>query len=130
MTINRQAKREAKQLFRFCVMNGLLDESRARQVAQRVAAAGYRDCPAILAQFVRLVRLDCTRHTASVESAAPLPLALKSATQAELTHLYGPGLTTNFVERPSLIGGMRIQVGSDVYDGSVRGVLAALEKSF
>jgi F0F1-type ATP synthase delta subunit len=29
-----------------------------------------------------------------------------------------------------LIGGVRIQVGSDVYDGSVRAGLAALEKSF
>jgi F0F1-type ATP synthase delta subunit len=29
-----------------------------------------------------------------------------------------------------LIGGMRIQVGSDVYDGSVLARLAALEKSF
>jgi F0F1-type ATP synthase delta subunit len=29
-----------------------------------------------------------------------------------------------------LIGGMRIQVGCDVYDGSVRAALDALEKSF
>jgi len=29
-----------------------------------------------------------------------------------------------------LIGGMRIRIGSDVYDGSVRGALAALERSF
>jgi F0F1-type ATP synthase delta subunit len=28
-----------------------------------------------------------------------------------------------------LIGGMRIQVGSDVFDGSVRAGLSALEKS-
>jgi F-type H+-transporting ATPase subunit delta len=47
-----------------------------------------------------------------------------------LTHRYGPGLTTAFAERPELIGGMRIQVGCDVYDGSVRAGLEALEKSF
>jgi F0F1-type ATP synthase delta subunit len=29
-----------------------------------------------------------------------------------------------------LIGGLRIQVGSDVYDGSVRARLASLEQSF
>jgi F-type H+-transporting ATPase subunit delta len=43
---------------------------------------------------------------------------------------YGPGLTTSFVENPELIGGMRIQVGCDVYDGSVRARLEALAKSF
>jgi F-type H+-transporting ATPase subunit delta len=39
-------------------------------------------------------------------------------------------LTTAFTQRPELIGGMRIQVGCDVYDGSVRAGLEALEKGF
>jgi F-type H+-transporting ATPase subunit delta len=32
-----------------------------------------------------------------------------------------------FIVTPALLGGMRIKVGSDVYDGSVRARLAALE---
>jgi F-type H+-transporting ATPase subunit delta len=36
-------------------------------------------------------------------------------------------LDTAFAENPELIGGMRIQIGSDVYDGSVRARLKALE---
>jgi len=50
--------------------------------------------------------------------------------EAGLKRRYGPGLTAVFAHRPALIGGMRIQVGSDVYDGSVRAGLAALEQSF
>jgi F-type H+-transporting ATPase subunit delta len=50
--------------------------------------------------------------------------------EAGLAHRYGPGLTTAFANRPALLGGMRIQVGSDVYDGSVLARLAALEKRF
>ena len=130
MTINRQAKREATQLFRFCRRDGLADESRVREVVHRLIASGYRESPAILAHFVRLVRLDREQHTAKVDSAIPLPSDLRAATEASLSRLYGPGLITSFSERPSLIGGMRIQVGSDVYDGSVLGRLAALEKSF
>ena len=34
MKSNKQAKREAKQLFRFCLVNGLLDENRVRQVVR------------------------------------------------------------------------------------------------
>ena len=77
------------------------------------------------------MRLDRAQHTAKVESATPLSAELQAATRGQSdARLYGPGLTTFFSDRPSLIGGMRIQVGSDVYDGSVQAGLAALEKSF
>jgi F-type H+-transporting ATPase subunit delta len=130
MRIHKQAKREARQLFRYCLVNGLLDANRVRDVVQHVVAAGHRDCPAILSHFKRLVKLDLARHTATVESAAPLPADLQAAIDAGLTRRYGPGLSTAFAHHPALIGGMRIQVGSDVYDGSVRAGLAALEKRF
>ena len=130
MKITKQQKREAKQLYRVCLVNGLLDESRVRQVVQAVIAAGERDSQPILAHFLRLVKLDYAEHTAIIESATPLPADLQTIVQSELTQRYGPGLTTAFVERPELIGGMRIQVGCDVYDGSVPAGLAALEKSF
>ena len=130
MKITRQEKREAKQLYRLCLVKGLLDENRVRQVVQRVLSTGERDGPPILAHFLRLVKLDCARHTATIESATPLPADLQTMVQTGLTHRYGPGLTASFAQRPDLIGGMRIQVGCDVYDGSVRAGLEALEKGF
>ena len=130
MKINKQAKREAKQLFRLCLVHGVLDENRVRHVVQRVVAGGHRHHRAILSHFERLVKLDRARHTATIESATLLPADLQSAIEAGLMRRYGPGLTTAFAQRPALIGGMRIQVGSDVYDGSVRAGLAALEQSF
>ena len=39
---------------------------------------------------------------------------------------YGPELSTSFREDPSLIGGMRYEY--DMYDGSVKAGLAALDK--
>jgi len=130
MKITKKAKRQAKQLYRFCLLNGLLDENRARQVVQRVAAMGERDCLPILSHFLRLVKLDCAQHTATVESATLLPADLQGIVQTELAHRYGLGLIAAFVQRPELIGGMRIQVGCDVYDGSVRAGLEALKRSF
>lgn len=130
MKITKHAKREAKQLYHLCLMDGFLDESRVRRVVQRVIATGGRNCPSILAHFLRLVKLDVARHTATIESATPLPADLQTFVQAGLTHRYGPGLSTTFAQRPELIGGMRIQVGCDVYDGSVRAGLEALQKSF
>jgi F-type H+-transporting ATPase subunit delta len=130
MKTSRQAKRDAKQLYRFCLVKGLLDESRVRHVVQSILATGDRDGPPILAHFLRWVKLDRAQHTATIESATPLPADLQTKVQAGLAHRYGPGLTTTFTQRPELIGGMRIQVGCDVYDGSVRAGLEALEKGF
>ena len=130
MKATKQTRREAKQLFRLCLVNGLIEEKRARQVVQQIVAAKPRGYLATLSYFQRLVELDCARHTAKVESALALPADLQASVQAGLARVYGPGLTASFAENPALIGGMRIRVGSDVYDGSVQGRLAALEQSF
>ena len=130
MKSNKQLKREAKQLFRRCFVHGVLDENRARHTAQLVVAARYRRRLTVLAHFLRLVKLECARHTANVESAALLPADLQAVIEASLKSRYGAGLTTTFTQRPTLIGGVRIQVASDVYDGSVLAGLSALEKSF
>ncbi len=130
MKTTRQIKREAKRLFRFCLVNGLLDEARTRQVVQRIIDAERRGGLALLSHFQRLVKLDSARHTAKVESAIPLPEDLRARVQAGLARTYGPGISASFAYNPGLIGGMRIKVGSDVYDGSVRARLAELEKDF
>src|SRR5258705_11343026 len=110
MKISKQARRGAKQLFRSCVMDGLLDENRVRQVVQRVLEAKPRGYLAILSHFQRLVKLDVERRTAKVESAVPLPPELQSGVQAGLTRLYGRGLNISFTQNPALIGALRIKI--------------------
>jgi F-type H+-transporting ATPase subunit delta len=130
MKTTKQAKREATRLFRLCLVNGSLDEGRVRQVVQRAMEGKRRGYFTLLSYFHRLVRLDRARHTADVESAVPLPADLQASVQADLQSVYGRGINILFAHRPALIGGMRIKVGSDVYDRSVRSRLAALERSF
>ena len=100
MRANKQTRREAKQLFRLCLVNGLLDENRARQVVQQIVDAKPRGYLATLSQFRRLVKLDYAQHTAKVESAMPLPSDLQASVQMSLANVYGPGLTTSFVDDP------------------------------
>lgn len=130
MKANRQVRREATQLFRDCLVNGLLDENRVRMVVRQLIDSKPRDYLATLDVFRRLVELDAAQHMAKVESAVPLSPDLQTRVRTDLTRVYGPGLNTSFTENRTLIGGMRIQVGSDVYDGSVLGRLTALEQSF
>ena len=130
MRTNKQVRREAKQLFRLCLVNGSPDEGRVRQVVQRILQSKRRGCLSLATYFRRWVKLDRSRHTAEVESATPLATDLQARVLSGLERLYGSKINTSFAHRPTLIGGMRIKVGSDVYDGSLKGALAALEKNF
>jgi F-type H+-transporting ATPase subunit delta len=107
-------------------VDGRLDDGRVRLVVDRAIHAGRRGTIAILSHFERLVRLERQRHTAQVVSAAPLPDDLRADVSARIERLYGGDIETSFSDDPSLIGGMRLTVGSDVYDGSVRARLAAI----
>ena len=126
----KQLKSDAKHLYRLCVVDGYLDENRVRQVVRRVLESRRRGSLALLSHFRRLVRLDCARHTARVESATPLQADLQMSLSEDLERVYGPKLRISFANNPGLIGGMRIKVGSDVYDSSVKARLAALERAF
>jgi len=130
MKISKRARRDAKQLFRSCVLNGLLDDGRVRQMVQQIIAQKPRGYLAILTHFQRLVKLDVARRTARIESVIQLPENLSTAIQANLARRYGPGLAVSFAQKQDLIGGLRVQVGSDVYDGSIRARLAELADRF
>ena len=110
--------------------DGKLDERRAHQVVQCILQSKHRGYIAVLGQFKRLVKIQLAKQTARVESAVHLPPDLLLRIQAGLENTYGRELTTTFAENPSLIGGLRIRAGDDIYDGSVQSSLAALKASF
>jgi F-type H+-transporting ATPase subunit delta len=130
MKISKQARREAKELFRSCLVSGLLDDNRARQAVEQVVTLKPRGYVPILSHFHRLVKLDLERRAARVESAVALATDLQASVQTSLGRVYGPGVNVSFVQNAALIGGMRIKVGSDVYDGSIQARLATLQESF
>jgi F-type H+-transporting ATPase subunit delta len=130
MKISKQARRDAKQLFSVCKVSGVLNEGRVRQTVGEVIAKKPRGYVGILSHFHRLVKLDIERRSARVESAVATSEALQQAVKANLAQRYGQGLNVTFAVNASLIGGLRVKVGSDVFDGSVKARLAELESSF
>ena len=130
MKISKQARRDAKELYRSTFVSGVMDEGRVRQATTALLAQKPRGYVGILAHLQRLVKLEVERRTARIETATALSTEEQSAVQNNLSKRYGQGLNISFVQNPALIGGMRIKVGSDVYDGSVQGRLNALKESF
>ncbi len=129
MKITKQARRDGKALFNACRVNGLLDEGRVRQVVSEVLARKPRGFLATLSHFQRLVKLDLDRRSATVVNAVQTTPEQMKAIQENLARRYGPGLNLSFWVDPALIGGLRIKVGSDIFDGSVAGRLAALDSA-
>ena len=109
-------------------MREALDENRARAAVAAVIKTKPRGYIAILSHLQRLFRLEVSRRTATIESATALSPQAQASIQSDLTRRYGAGLDFHFTQNPALIGGARIQVGGDVYDGSVQGRLAALRQ--
>jgi F-type H+-transporting ATPase subunit delta len=129
MKISKEARRSSRQLFRACMVDGKLDEARVRKVVSSVAQSKPRGFMAILDAFARLVSNEVNRQRAQVESASALAPATQTELQASLSKKYGRQLTLDFSVNPELLGGIRVKVGSDVWDGSVKARLESLAAS-
>lgn len=128
MKTSKQSRRDAKALFRAAQVNGVLDEAKALQVVDEMLSQRPRGYSGTLAHFQRLVKLDLDRRNARIETVILLDEAAQNDVKTALTRRYGAGLNFTFAQNPALIGGMRIKVGSDVYDGSIQSRLAQLQE--
>jgi F-type H+-transporting ATPase subunit delta len=126
MKISKEARHVARSLYRDSLTDGRLDENKVRTITAGLVAAKPRELIAILKTYERLVRLEIERNTARVESAAALDGGLQQQITAQLQQIYRRPIAAEFGVNPELIGGVRVRVGSDVWDGSVANRLREL----
>ena len=130
MKISKTAATAARRLFGLCQTGGRLDEAKLRDVIARLVEAKPRDYTAILAALQRLTRLELERREVTVESAVEMDEATRQRVVSGLEKQYGNGLIVQYKLTPALLGGLRIRVGNDVFDGSVQGRLDRLAEAF
>ena len=130
MKISKVAAATARRLFGLCQTGGRLDETKLRTVIDRLVESKPRDYRAILTAIQRLTRLELERREVTVESAIEVDAATRERVVAGLVKQYGPGLNVQYQVTPALLGGLRIRVGNDVFDGSVKGRLDRLADAF
>ena len=124
MKISREAQRKARKLFDASLVDGRLDSAKTLAVAEVIIKSKPRHFFQILKEFTRLTRLELDRHSAVIQSAVPLDTASQELILQTLK-ARDPQVEMTTSTNPSLIGGTKIQLGSDVWDGTI---LARLEQ--
>jgi len=130
MKISKIAAATARRLFGLCQVNGQLDDNKLRDLVSKLIEAQPRDYRAILSAIQRLTRLEEARRTVVVESATELTATEGQKITAGLANEYGANLNIEYKINPELLGGLKIKVGDDLLDGSVKGRIDRLSKAF
>ena len=128
MKLTKEVRKVSKELFQASFTDGQLDPGKVSNVVTKIVAAKPRHYVDILKNYHRLIRLELDKRHAVIESASELSHDTSERVLRDLKTKYGEGLTTDFRVNPDLIGGLRIRVGSDVWDGTVRGRLERLDQ--
>lgn len=128
MKISREARRAAREMFRLSLVDGRLDNARVKDISDRLVTEKPRSFLEILKEYTRLVRLELASRHAVIESAVALPDEQASRILADLKSRFGNDITAEFRVQSGLLAGIRIKVGSDVWDGSVRNRLNTLSQ--
>jgi F-type H+-transporting ATPase subunit delta len=130
MKLDKDSRKLSKQLYQASFTEGRIDKEKVATIGRQIVASKPRNSLGILKEYQRLVRLEIERHHAVIESATELDAATKKQLVANLKAKYGKDLTTEYRVSSELLGGLRIKIGSDVYDSSVRERLNRLETEF
>jgi len=128
MKINKEIRQLSREMLRASFRDGQLDPARISSIIDSVTARKPRNFIDVLKNYRRLLRLEVEKRRARIETASEMDPATQSEVVSNLKKKYGSDLTPQFVINPELLGGMRIQVGNDVWDGSVRNRLERLQQ--
>ncbi len=129
MKVKKEALRAARLLLKGSMPGGRVDTARAGELTRRIAAEKPRHVVQILTAFHRLLRLELEKRHAVVESAHPLDEEARGRVLAELSAKFGGDLTSEFKVTPDLVSGLRIKLGSTIWDGSIRTRLESLSRA-
>jgi len=127
MKLNKEIRRLSRKMLQASFTDGQLDPGRISSLVDSLITQKPRKYIDVLKNYRRLLRLELEKRHATVETSSEVDPAIRSEIVANLKSKYGNDLSTEFHVDPRLLGGMRVRVGNDVWDGSVRNRLERLQ---
>jgi F-type H+-transporting ATPase subunit delta len=127
MKLNKEIRQLSRKMLQASFTDGQLDPGRIASLVDSLVTLKPRNYIDVLKNYKRLLRLELEKRSAKIETASEMDPTMRSEIEANLKSKYGNDLATEFHVDPQLLGGMRIRVGNDVWDGSVRNRLERLQ---
>jgi F-type H+-transporting ATPase subunit delta len=128
MKLNKEIRQLSRKMLQASFTDGQLDSGRIASLIDSVIAEKRRNYINVLKNYKRLLRLEVEKRHATIETASEVDPTIRSEIVSNLKSKYGDDLAAEFHVDPQLLGGMRIRVGNDVWDGSVRNRLERLQQ--
>ena len=128
MKINKEIRQLGREMLRASFTDGQLDPGKIASLVQSLITRRPRRLADVLQYYKRLLRLEIEKRHARIEGATQLAPEAAVDIVARLKRKYGEDLTTEFIVDPTLLGGVRVRVGSDVWDGTLRNRLERLQQ--
>jgi F-type H+-transporting ATPase subunit delta len=112
------------------LLKGKVQLATGRLVELALEGFGGRGFESSLSRLVELTAAKRDREVAYVTVAKPLTDAEEQALSGKLSEMYGRQVSLKVNVDPSIIGGVSVQVGSDLYDGTILRRLNAAKQAF
>ena len=129
MRADKKTKALAKQLFKLSLVNGAISPEQVAGVLGYIEKNVPRQGLAVLKLYHRAIATEFAKSRALVEHAGPVADTTLKSIEAAMTKKYSRTVTAVARPNPKLLAGLRVRVGSDVYESSVAGQLAALSSA-
>lgn len=129
MRADKKTKALAKQLFKLSIVNGAVSPEQVTGVLGYIEKNVPRHALALLQLYHRAIATELAKSNALVEHAGPISDTTLRSVETVMTKRYSRPVAATARSNPQLLAGLRVRVGSDVYESSVSGQLAALSSA-
>jgi len=126
MSPSKKINRLAKRLIVLASVDGELDETSLWQAISLLKERGFKQLLPLLKVLRIKVARAVARQTLEVTSSNPLSEDALAALEKEFNEKYQRRLHLKTVIDPSMIGGLQVRIGDDVYDASLMAQLNRL----
>ena len=123
---SKKAQQLARQLFKTSLADGAVSAERVAGVLEYIEKHQPAHAMQVLKTYQRLVAQEVARSQAVVEHAGQVSAAILQSIASAMTRRYQRPVSAVAKPNPSLLAGLRVRVGDDVFENSVAGQLATL----